>query len=174
MIFGRQYDAFGRDNLPELLYPRLSVLHQPREKDAQAGVYQYRAGVRQGNALHDFDRLFPRALERRVRLREVTDAVANGRSLTLEVVRRLALRRTALGAARVTRRFRRRQKSFWDSDAAAGKRLVVVALPRALERRVGLREVADAVTQLIRDVSVYLDGFVLVDSRAKRCITITS
>ena len=104
LIFGRQYDAFGRDNLPELLYPRLSVLHQPREKDAQAGVYQYRAGVRQGNALHGFDRLFPRALVRRVRLREVTDAV----------------------------------------------------------------------TEFIRDVSVYIDGFVLVDSRAKRCITITT
>ena len=86
--------------------------------------------------------MFPHALERRVRLREVTDAVANGRSLTLEVVGHLALRRTALAAARVTRRFRRCQKSFWDSDGAAGKRLVVVALPRALERRVGLREVA--------------------------------
>ena len=170
LIFGRQYDAFGRDNLPELLYPRLSVLHQPREEDAQAGVYQYRAGVRQGNALHDFDRLFPRALERRVRLREVTDAVANGRSLTLEVVRRLALRRgrrTALGITWITRRFGRRQNRFRDNDATARKRLVVVAPSRAQERRVGLGKVTEIVTKSAHDVREYLVGLILIDTGAK-------
>ena len=170
MIFGRQYDAFGRDNLPELLYPCRSVLHQPRKKDAQAGIYQRGACVRQGNALHGFDRLFPRALERRICFREVADAVANGRSLTLEVVRRLALRRvrrTALGITWITRRFRRRQNRFRDNDATARKRLVVVAPSRAQERRVGLCKVTEIVTKSSHDVREYLVGLILIDTGAK-------